>query len=46
MPFGIGVSELLIVGAIIVLLFGGRFFKELGTGLGGFIRELRQINKP
>jgi Sec-independent protein translocase protein TatA len=45
MPFGLGVPELVVVSAIVVLLFGGRFFKDLGTGLGGFIREIRQIRK-
>jgi len=45
MSFGLGVPEVLIVSAIVVLLFGGRFFKNLGTGLGGFIHELRQIGK-
>ena len=45
MPFGIGMPELMIVAVIIVLLFGGKFFKDLGTGVGGFIRELRSLGK-
>ena len=45
LPFGIGLPELVVVGVILVLLFGGRFFKDLGTGVGGFIREMRKIKE-
>lgn len=41
----IGVPELVVVGAIVFLLFGGRALKGLGQGIGEFVRSLRDINK-
>jgi Sec-independent protein translocase protein TatA len=41
----IGVPELVIVGAIVFLLFGGRALKGLGQGVGEFVRSLRDVNK-
>jgi sec-independent protein translocase protein TatA len=39
---GIGVSELLIVLAIILLLFGGKKLPELFKSAGSSVRELRK----
>lgn len=39
--FGIGTNELLIIGGVIVLLFGGSKLSQLGKGLGEGIREFR-----
>jgi len=39
--FGIGSSELLIIMAIFVLLFGASRIPELGRGLGSGIREFK-----
>jgi sec-independent protein translocase protein TatA len=43
--FGIGSSELLIIGAIVVVLFGGKRLPQLGQNLGKAISELRKMNK-
>jgi sec-independent protein translocase protein TatA len=40
--FGLGVTELLIIAAIIVLLFGARRLPALGSGLGKAIKGFRQ----
>jgi len=39
--FGIGTTELLIVLAIIVVLFGARRLPELGSGVGKAIRNFK-----
>lgn len=38
---GLGTQELLIIGAIVMVLFGGSKFSQLGKGLGEGIREFR-----
>jgi len=40
--FGLGASELLIILAIAVLLFGGRRLPEIGSGLGRAIRGFKE----
>jgi sec-independent protein translocase protein TatA len=39
--FGIGTSELLIILAIVIILFGARRLPELGTGVGKAIKNFR-----
>jgi sec-independent protein translocase protein TatA len=39
--FGIGATELLIVLAIVIVLFGARRLPELGSGVGKAIRNFR-----
>jgi sec-independent protein translocase protein TatA len=39
--FGLGVTELLIILAIVVLLFGARRLPEIGSGLGKGIRSFK-----
>lgn len=39
---GFGVTELLIILVIVVLLFGGRKLKTLGSDLGGAIKGFRK----
>jgi sec-independent protein translocase protein TatA len=39
--FGIGVSELLIVLAIVLVFYGGKRLPEIGAGLGKAIRNFR-----
>ena len=39
--FGIGTTELLIVGAIVLVLFGARRLPELGSGLGKAIKNFK-----
>ena len=43
--FGLGTTELIIIFVIILLLFGAKKLPEIGKGLGGAIREFRNIKK-
>ena len=43
--FGLGPSELAIIAVIILLIFGARRLPEIGKGLGGALREFRNIKK-
>jgi len=43
--FGFGATELLIIGGIILLIFGAKRLPEIGKGLGGAIKEFRKVRK-
>lgn len=43
--FGLGTTELLIIAGIILLIFGAKRLPEIGRGLGGAIREFRNVKK-
>ena len=43
--FGLGTTELLIIGGIIVLIFGAKKLPEIGKGLGGAIKEFRKVKQ-
>jgi len=43
--FGLGPTELIIIAVIILILFGAKRLPEIGKGLGGAIREFRDIKK-
>jgi sec-independent protein translocase protein TatA len=43
--FGLGTTELIIIGVIIFILFGAKRIPDIGKGLGGALREFRQIKK-
>ncbi|HUU40714.1 MAG TPA: twin-arginine translocase TatA/TatE family subunit [Desulfatiglandales bacterium] len=43
--FGLGTTEIIIIGVIIVFIFGAKRLPEIGKGLGGAIREFRNIKK-
>lgn len=43
--FGLGASELIIIAVIILILFGARKIPEIGKGLGGAVREFKNIKK-
>ena len=43
--FGLGTTELLVIAAIVLLLFGSKRLPEIGKGLGGAIREFRHVKK-
>ncbi|OGM14291.1 hypothetical protein A3A76_00180 [Candidatus Woesebacteria bacterium RIFCSPLOWO2_01_FULL_39_23] len=41
----IGLPEILIIAAVLVLLFGGKKIRELSRGLGESTKELKNIKK-
>ena len=43
--FGLGPTELIIIGVIILLIFGSKKIPEIGKGLGGALREFRKVKK-
>lgn len=43
--FGLGVSELIIIGVIILLIFGARRLPEIGRGLGETAKEIKNVSK-
>ena len=43
--FGLGPTELIIVGVIIVFIFGAKRLPEIGKGLGGALKEFRNVKK-
>jgi sec-independent protein translocase protein TatA len=43
--FGLGPTELIIVGVIIVFIFGAKRLPGIGKGLGGALKEFRNVKK-
>lgn len=43
--FGLGHTELLVIGLIVFLIFGAKRLPEIGKGIGGAIREFKSIKK-
>ena len=43
--FGLGTTELLIIGVILFFIFGAKRLPEIGKGLGGAIREFKKIGR-
>ena len=43
--FGLGTTELIIIGIILLLIFGAKRLPEIGKGLGGAIREFRKVKQ-
>lgn len=43
--FGLGPTELIIIAVIILLIFGAKRIPEIGKGLGGAIREFKNVKK-
>lgn len=43
--FGLGPTELIVIAVIVILIFGAKRLPEVGKGLGGAIREFRNVKK-
>ncbi len=43
--FGLGLTELIIIGVVIFFIFGAKRLPDIGKGLGGALREFRNIKK-
>lgn len=43
--FGLGPTELVIIAVIVLLIFGAKRLPEIGKGIGGAIREFREVKK-
>jgi sec-independent protein translocase protein TatA len=43
--FGLGPTELLIIAVIVLLIFGAKRLPEIGKGIGGAIREFKNVKK-
>jgi sec-independent protein translocase protein TatA len=43
--FGLGLPEMIVIGIIILLIFGARRLPEIGKGLGKTVKEIRGISK-
>jgi len=43
--FGLGPTELIIIAVIVLLIFGAKRLPEIGKGVGGAIREFKEVKK-
>jgi sec-independent protein translocase protein TatA len=43
--FGLGTTELIVIGVIIFILFGAKRIPDIGKGLGGALREFRKVKR-
>jgi len=43
--FGMGPMELVVIGVLVLLIFGTKRIPEIGKGLGGTLREFRKVKK-
>ena len=43
--FGLGPTELIVIAVIVLLIFGAKRLPEIGKGIGGAVREFKNIKK-
>jgi len=43
--FGLGPTELMIIAIIVLIIFGAKRLPDIGKGLGGAVRELKNAKK-
>jgi len=43
--FGLGPAELILIAVIILLLFGAKRLPDIGKGIGGAIREFKNVRR-
>ncbi len=43
--FGLGPTELIIIAIIVLLIFGAKRLPEIGKGLGGAVKEFKNVKK-
>ena len=43
--FGLGPTELIVIAVILLLIFGAKRIPEIGKGLGGAVREFKNVKK-
>ncbi|MFH1481150.1 MAG: twin-arginine translocase TatA/TatE family subunit [Pseudomonadota bacterium] len=43
--FGLGTNELIVIGIVVFFIFGAKRLPEIGKGLGGAIREFKNVKK-
>ncbi|MDQ1333252.1 MAG: Sec-independent protein translocase protein TatA [Thermodesulfobacteriota bacterium] len=43
--FGLGPTELIVIAIIVLLIFGAKRLPDIGKGLGGAVRELKNVKK-